>query len=144
MSLIPIECVVFEEKRKICVASENGKIYKLNNVSNYDIKKVKVDNCIPNIGEKRCDYLMEIKNINKAIFIELKGGDLAHALKQIYNTILYLKQEFKNYQIDARIVGSRDVPGFINLPFYTKLEREIRNSKGKIIRGTNNIYTETI
>ena len=144
MSLIPNECVEFEEKRKICIAFEKGKMFKLNNNSNYRIKKVKVDNCIPNNGERRCDYLMEIKSVNKVIFIELKGGDLAHALKQIYNTIIYLKPEFKNYQIDARIVGSRDVPGFISLPYYSKLEREIRSSNGKIIRGTNNIYTENI
>ena len=87
---------------------------------------------------------MEIKSIDRVIFIELKGGDLVHALKQIYTTILYLKAEFKNYQIDARIVGSRDVPGFISLPYYSKLEREIRKHKGQIIRSTNNIYIENI
>ncbi|HXT85350.1 MAG TPA: hypothetical protein VN704_13665 [Verrucomicrobiae bacterium] len=134
----------FEEKRKICTAYEKGKIFKLINNSDYRVKKVKVDNCIPNNGEKRCDYLMEIKSINRVIFIELKGGDLTHALKQIHNTILHLKPDFKHYQIDARIVGSKDVPGFINLPYYLKLESEIRKTNGKIIRGTNNIYTENI
>lgn len=144
MSLIPTECVEFDDERKICIAVEKGKMYKLNNNSRYKIKKVKVDNCIPHRDEKRCDYLMEIKSINKAIFIELKGGDLVHALKQINGTINYFKAEFKNYQIDVRIVGSRDVPGFINLPNYSKLEREIYKTRGKIIRATNNIYTENI
>lgn len=144
MSLIPIECIKSYDERKICIAFENGKMYKLKNNSSYKIRKVKIDNCIDRHEEKRCDYLMEIESIYRVIFIELKGGDLAHALKQIYNTILYLKSEFKNYQIDARIVGSRDVPGFIGLPDYLRLEREIRKFKGQIIRGTNNIYIENI
>lgn len=144
MSLIPSKCIVFDEERKVCIVVENGKVYKLNNKSNYKVKKIKVDNCIPDHGEKRCDYLMEIKSINRVIFIELKGGDLGHALKQILATINYLKAEFENYRIDVRIVGSRDVPGFINLPSFIKLKGVIYKSKGKILRGTNKIYIENI
>ncbi len=83
---------------------------------------------------------MEIKSIERVIFIELKGGDLAHALRQLFSAITLLKKEFGNFQIDARIVGSRDVPGFISLPDYLKLEKEIHFTKGKIERATNNIY----
>ena len=144
MSLIPTKCIQSYDERKICVAFEKGKTYKLNNNSNHKIKKVKVDGCIVGIVGEKCDYLMEIKSIERVIFIELKGGDLVHALKQLHTSILYLKAEFKNYQIDARIVGSKDVPGFISLPFYRKLDIEIRKHKGRIIRATNNIYTENI
>ncbi|HEV8083683.1 MAG TPA: hypothetical protein VGP55_10795 [Chitinophagaceae bacterium] len=145
MSLIPSKCIEFNEERKICIAFEKGKIYRLNNNSSHKIKKVKIDNCIQqNKGEKRCDYLMEIKAIKKTIFIELKGGDLVHALRQLYSTIIYFKTEFSNYQIDARIIGSRDVPGFINTADYIRLEKEIRPTKGTIKRGTNNIYIESI
>ncbi len=145
MSLIQNECIEFEDERKICMAFEKGKTYRLLNSSNYKIRKVIVDKCIgQNIGEKRCDYLMEIKSIKRVIFIELKGGDLVHALKQIYSTIVYLKSEFLDYQIDARIVGSRDVPGFINTPYFVKLEKQIYPTKGKIERATNNFYSENI
>ncbi len=96
MSLIPDECIEFNEERKICIAFEKGKTYRLNNNSNYKIRKVKVDNCITEaIREKRCDYLMEIKSIERVIFIELKGGDLAHALRQLYSAIVSLKAEFQ-------------------------------------------------
>lgn len=143
MSLIPNECVEFDEKRKICIAFENGKTYKLNNNSNYKIRKVRVDKCIAQkMGEQRCDFLMEIKIIKRVIFIELKGGDLVHALRQIYSTITYLKKEFENYQTDARIVGSGDVPGFINVPDYRRLLRELLPD-GTILTRTN-IYTENI
>ncbi len=145
MSLILNDCVEFDEARKICIAFENGKTYRLNNNSSYKIRKVKVDKCVAqDIGEKRCDYLMEVKSIERVIFIELKGGDLAHALKQLHSSIIYLKPEFINYQINVRIVGSRDVPGFINTPYFVKLKKEINPTKGKIERGTNNIYTESI
>lgn len=145
MSLIPDECIEFDEERKICIAFEKGKTYRLNNNSNYKIRKVKVDKCIvQDIGEKRCDYLMEIKSIKRVIFIELKGGDLAHALKQLYSAVTFLKKEFADFQIDARIVGSRDIPGFIGLPDYLKLEKVIRSAKGKTERSTNNIYSENI
>ncbi len=143
MSLIPNECIEFDEERKICVAFENGKTYRLNNNSNYKIRKVKVDKCIgQEMKEKRCDYLMEIKSIKRVIFIELKGGDLVHALRQLYSAITYLKREFGNYQIDARIIGSGDVPGFINVPDYRKLAKELL-PKGTILTRTN-IYTENI
>lgn len=145
MNLITDKCIEFDEERKICVAFEKGKTYRLNNNSGYKIRKVKVDKCIAqDMGEKRCDYLMEIKSIERVIFIELKGGDLAHALRQLYSAITFLKKEFVNFQMDARIVGTRDVPGFIGLPDYLKLEKVIRAAKGKIERATNNIYSENI
>lgn len=145
MSLIPDECVEFDEKRKICIANENGKTYKLFNNSNYKIRKVKVDKCIKQKQrQKICDFLMEIEIITRVIFIELKGGDLDEALKQIYSSIMHLESEFQNYQIEVRIVGSRDTPGFINLPDYTKLAKKLAKSKGKIIRATNKLYEESI
>ncbi len=145
MSLIPDKCIEFHEQRKVCIASEKGKIFRLNNISNYGIKKVKIDKCLKRAkAEKTCDYLMEIEIAKRVIFIELKGRDLGHALKQLYSTIIYLKGEFKNYQFDARIVGSRDAPGFINTSDYIRLEKEVRRTKGTIQRGTNNIYIESI
>lgn len=145
MSLILSKCIEFDEERKICVAFEKGKTYRLNNNSNYRIKKVKVDKCLAqSMGEKRCDYLMEIKSIKRVIFIELKGGDLVHGLRQLYSAITYLKTEFLSYQIDTRIIGSGDVPNFINLPAYRKLAKEILPTGGSIERATNNNYSETI
>ncbi len=145
MSLIPTSCIEFKDKRKICVAFENGKKYELNNASGVTIRKVKVDKCLSqNVGEKRCDFLMDSDDLKRVYFIELKGGDLNKAVKQIYSTILYLKVEFKGYRIEARIIGSRDVPGFKNIPDYKRLAGEILPTNGKIERGTNNIYTEII
>ncbi len=145
MNLISAKCIEFNENRKMYIAYENGKKYQLNNTSGITLRKVKVDKCLPqNIGEKRCDFLMDIDNLKRVFFIELKGGDLNKAVNQIYSTIIYLKTEFKNYRMDARIVGSKDVPQFKNTPDYKKLAKEVLPTKGTIERGTNNIYTESI
>ena len=145
MSLIAAACIEFKDQRKICVAVENGKKYELKNNSGVTIRKVKVDKCLlQGIGEKRCDFLIDSEELKRVFFIELKGGDLNRAVNQIRSTILFLKQEFKNYRADARIVGSKDVPGFKNTPNYRKLAIEILPTKGTIERATNNIYTESI
>ncbi len=145
MNLIPAKCVEHNDKRKICVAEENGKKYQLFNKSGITIKKVKVDKCLQQkANEKRCDFLMEAKKLKRVFFIELKGGDLNKAVNQIYSSIVYLKNEFKNYKIDARIVGSKDVPDIKITANYKKLAKEILPKNGTIERGTNNIYTESI
>ncbi len=75
MNLIPDVCIEFNEERKICIAIENGKTYKLENISSHKIRKVKVDGCIlQNEGKKMCDYLMDVVGIDRVIFIELKGA----------------------------------------------------------------------
>jgi len=140
------DCVPeFYDDRKECVAREKGKKYTLINASGHIVKSMKLDDCLSGKNKgRRCDYLMHIDNkaLQRAIFIELKGGDVGRALTQLYSTIMYLKSEFRDHQIDARIVSSRDVPGFVNIPAYRTLAREVQPTGGNIMRGTNNTYTE--
>src|SRR5665213_978686 len=133
MNLILEQCIEFKEKRKICVALENGKRYELNNISGVTIRKVKVDKCLDrNAGEKRCDFLMDAADLKRVFFIELKGGDLNKAVNQIYSSIRYLKSEFVNYRIDARIIASKDIPQFKNTADYKKLAKEVLPTNGTI------------
>lgn len=145
MSLILSQCIEYHENRKVCTASELGKTYTLNNVSKYKVKKVKVDKCIiSKETSKKCDYLMHLtgNERDRAIFIELKGGALIDAVKQLHESISYFKGEFSNCEISARIVGTTDVPNFKNSPHYRKLTRVIEQTKGTIKRATNRIMVE--
>ncbi len=147
MNLILPKCIEYHEDRKICVVTEKGKTYSLINNSGFKIRTIKVDKCLSqNEGEKRCDYLMDIneKEVKRAIFIELKGSSLNDAVKQLYSTIIYLKDEYKDHQLDARIVGSRDVPNLESTPDYRKLAREVKITKGNINRATNKVYKENV
>ena len=93
MSLITTNCIEFNERRRICIAREGGKIYTLENNSDFIIRKVKADGCLSQKeGEHRCDYIMSIdnQNNNRVFFIELKGGKMLDAVEQIFDTILLL------------------------------------------------------
>jgi hypothetical protein len=145
MSLIPPGCVEWSDTRSICIADEKGKKYVLTNNAGVTVRKVKIDKCLPQkVGEKRCDFMMDSEVLKRVIFIELKGGDLNKAVNQIYSTIIYLKDEFDGYRIDARIVGTKDVPAFRNTPDYKKLAGKVIPTNGTIERATNKIYTESI
>ena len=135
MSLIPTKCIDPNEDWKICSVSEKRISYQLENGFLYKIKKVTVDGCLPQKeGERRCDYLFDIHQIKSVIFIELKGnkGKIKDALEQLYQTIIFLKSEFENYKIHARIAGSKGTPDIENLPEYKKLKRQIIPTKGTI------------
>jgi hypothetical protein len=145
MSRILERCVKTNDARNFCVVSELGKVYRLENPDAKRIRVVRVDGCFQqNEGEGRCDYLMEVKELKRVFFIELKGGGLIRACEQIYSTIIYLKAELKGYRIEARIVGSRDVTELKNTPEYKKLFREVQFNKGEIKRSTNKFYSENV
>ena len=146
MTLIIDTCIHHNDNRRICVVSENGKTYTLNNNSQYIHRKIKIDDCvIQSKTANKCDYLIDIECTPlRAIFIELKGSDITHALHQIISSIEYLKVEYKAHRIDARIVGSKDVPGFISTPSYKKLSGLVKPTGGDIKRGPNRTYTDRI
>lgn len=147
MSKIFQKCIEYNDQRRNCVASENGKVFTLNNISGYKVRKVKIDKCLmQKVGEKRCDYLMNINDsdLKKVFFIELKGGKILDGVKQIHQTFEYLKNEFENYIVEARIVGSNSVPNIKADPSYLKLRRELVKTKGDIVIRTNNSLTERI
>lgn len=135
MSLIPTKCIDPNEDWKVCSVREKGISYQLENSFSYKITKVKVDGCLlQKEGERRCDYLFVIHQIESVIFIELKGNSskIKDALEQLYQTIIFLKNEFENYIFHARIAGSKGIPDIENLPEYKKLARQIIPTKGTI------------
>lgn len=145
MVMIKAECIEFDEPRKIGIASENGKKYELINKSGFKLRKIKIDNCIQqNKYEKRCDYLFLIdKNPDDTIahFVELKGGAISDALKQILETHEFLKPELKTMDIKARIICSVNNPQIIYNQTYRKL---FQRTKGNIKIASNKFLTETI
>lgn len=132
MSLILKPCVEFDDDRKVCVAEQKGKKYNLSNDSGYEIRKIRVDGCLFNKSDKRCDYLFIIAKIKTCFFIELKGGDLIRAVKQIIDSVIFLREELDGHTVKARIVGTRNVPNIRNTIHYRKLMKLTKTTGGSI------------
>lgn len=96
----------------VCKDKGETRVYRIENVKDIRLCKVKIDDCvITDTNQNKCDFLMLRCEENKklAVFVELKGTDIAKAHKQIQNTIEILKGSIDNqeYEICARIIVSR-------------------------------------
>ncbi len=87
-----------EKIKKSCINRNNGSIISVsensmrfeiinNRRQNYFI--IRIDGCQICGEEQRCDYVI-VEEVNTCYFIELKGSDVSHAVKQLSNTIKLL------------------------------------------------------
>jgi hypothetical protein len=74
----------------------------------------------------------------------LKGGDVLQGLKQINDTIDFLRVEFSGYRFEARIVSSRGVPNYDASPSYKRLQKKVNPTGGEIRLATNKFFNDTI
>jgi len=89
--------------------SENKREFRIINPERKYINKVEVDGCFIKNGP-RCDYLFEIlqgTHIEKVFYVELKGKDLKHAVRQLKATIEHCEKIHCEYSKKAYIVVSR-------------------------------------
>jgi len=108
------------------VAKENNKQFRIESSSNSVICRLKIDGCIINDNTiVKCDYVFKICDIDKLIFVELKGTDVNHAIQQIVTTLDNLKHLIKTSSIEAYIISS-SVP--------RAAEQNFRNLKDKIFK----------
>lgn len=77
--------------RKIVSTKEKGVVYRVQTDGNVSSAIFKVDGQIITEG-LRCDKFVVVKNDQKsvAIFLELKGGGINHAIEQLESTIKHL------------------------------------------------------
>lgn len=73
----------------IIVMSENNRSIRFLNSQRLVYKKVLVDGGAVTTGI-RCDYLLTSEDEHEEHFVELKGTDVKHAIKQLDTTILNL------------------------------------------------------
>ena len=109
-------CSEVTNNKKIAV-SENGRKLTVNNPDQKGVIKIEVDGCLIDNDRERCDYLFEViipdikdketKNIETAIYVELKGSDIEKAFKQIMATLGYLVDRHRHINKECFIVASR-------------------------------------
>ncbi|MCH9739516.1 MAG: hypothetical protein K0U38_01555 [Epsilonproteobacteria bacterium] len=113
---------------KIVSVSENKRTFRIDNKSLLTINQVTIDGCYITSGLK-CDYLFEIisQSIDKVFYVELKGKDIEHGVKQLEATVNYCKSEHKSIPKECYIVASR-VPK--SSTSSQKLKKEFKRKNG--------------
>lgn len=106
------------KKRVTVSCGEEGKMYVAKTQENTYCCVHRVDGVIIGPEQPKCDYLMLVRDKeNKPIgesFIEIKGGEIMHAVEQLEATLIHLKvKRCSGLDSRARVVTSRSIPGSI-------------------------------
>lgn len=132
-------CCDFAEKANRIVACTDVKSstkYVYENSSLDTLSKYRVDGCLINDDDSRCDYLL--LNCTKKIsyFIELKGSDLIRPVEQIERSIDKLHPDFNEYSVEARIILTRVNTTDLKSTKLIRLESKLKRLNGKLIKRT--------
>lgn len=100
------ECENYKTNTKIVLQENKSKITFLNSNQN-KILIIKVDDCVIKDSKTlRCDYAI-VPCDEVEIYVELKGSDIFHAVKQIESTISLLSSNPQNIRKLCFIVSTR-------------------------------------
>ena len=133
-------CIESFDKRPQVKCEEKGKKYIYHNtksleVINYQMDGgvIKPDNTVSPMTQ-RCDNVIVAKdNSQNAIFVELKGEDVPHALEQLLGTVLRENELVKVCErIYARIIMTCAVPRIQTTKEYKVLQKIILSKGGNI------------
>lgn len=102
-------CNECNNNKNIVIEENRRKLIVLNN-ANFKINKVRVDGCYIT-NKLKCDYLLELidnkDNVHIVFYVELKGSDINHAIKQVESTMRYCRAEHNNLKKECYIILSR-------------------------------------
>lgn len=121
---------------------ENGRKFILSNPQRKEVLKIKIDNCvIKDTNSNKCDFLIIDPDKNNSYFVELKGQNIKHALKQLEDTIQkiedtsngYIKAKFSKKFAFAVLsqcpLPSTEIQNFKNKFMKIKIKLEVKNKE---------------
>lgn len=143
-------CIESSDRRSKVKCEERRKKYILENTRKRHVVAYKMDGGIIVLdktvpeGICKCDYLYAIEDLeNTVVLIELKGVDVAHAIKQIRGTLTQFKDVFRNFQhVYGRIVVTSSVPDLKASPDYVNLAQMFRQNFGGNIKIVEKEFSE--
>lgn len=105
------DCEQRRSDSKIVFQENKSKITFLN-PKKKEILDVKIDGCVFVDNETlRCDYLLilntETEDTEVEIYVELKGSDISHAVKQLESTIRLMSEDVLNMKKLCFVVSTR-------------------------------------
>lgn len=127
-------CIKSADRRSKVKCKEKNKEYILDNTLNNFVISYKVDNGVivednsVENGINKCDYLYMIcQEERKAILVELKGVDVAKALKQIRATLKLFPDVFEQcVNVYGRLVVMSAMPNLKARPEYVNVAKLLR------------------
>jgi hypothetical protein len=103
-------CLLNSNQKTVSVYGKAGTKYSVENSKGKIVSKFIVDDCVLVTlkNEEKCDYLFLVDNLkNKdGYFVELKGGDVPKAIRQIISSVEKLKKNITGI-LAGRIICSR-------------------------------------
>lgn len=114
-------------KNKIFKFEEQRSSLTLENKDLVESTRIIVDGCEINDNDIRCDYLHIAKNVE--MYIELKGQDLLHAMKQIERTMRLLSSNYQKHAKVSYIICTRSPLTSTEIQNYDRQFRIKFNSK---------------
>lgn len=131
-----VKCIESSSTRSEVKCEENKKKYVLQNTMKNHVISYRMDDgiivedsSVPQ-GTNKCDYLF-VDNAEEliAILIELKGVDVAKALKQIKGTMVNFKSFFETCShVYGRVVVTSSTPNLKASPEYVNLVKLIKGT----------------
>lgn len=126
------KCIIYRDFRKQAVCEEKRKRYNLVNDKNHKIALFHMDGGIicNEVNVQKCDFLYVIydQDCPTAIFVELKGNDLYHAIRQLKASVDMYGDSLER-RICVRIICS-SVPRLYNDPLFKNLKKKLRIQYG--------------
>jgi hypothetical protein len=143
MACKPYEnCFEFVDQKNKIVSFSDRKSktkYIYENDSFDSLTKYRVDGCLINDEDFKCDYLLLNCTKEVSYFVELKGSDLIKAIEQIDRSIDILHKDFEEYAVEARIVLTRVNTTDLKSTKLIKLEGRLKKLNGKLIKQTRQL-----
>jgi hypothetical protein len=81
LSPLPAECIE-QHSKKLFVVEENRSRVVFVNAKRRDVEQVEVDGCAI-VDGLRCDWLINVDETQQTVFVELKGSNVPHAVRQL-------------------------------------------------------------
>jgi len=100
------KCTIPSKDSRI-VVQENRSKFEVINTNRIKINKVEVDGCLISDHREKCDWIISIESLSRALFIELKGCDVDKAISQLKSTLIHTNSEYKDYHRECFAVTTR-------------------------------------
>ncbi len=132
-------CETVTRDPRIVLEERNSKIV-FRNEQRQSVRKIHIDGCRIKDNGLRCDYLLIVVS-GTEYYVELKGGDVDHAVRQLERTIQMVSQDRRALLKHCFVISTR-CP--IQTPKIQQLQLKFKREYNSTLKIKNVSHTEDI